>query len=272
VPTIVLIVLRFDYFRSAIFKNINFYTMKILVPITKVPDTTSKITFVDNSTKFNADGVTFIMNPTDEWYALTRAIELKEKNGGEVVVINVGAADSEQIIRKALAIGADRAVRVDVDAADAFVVATEIANHAKTEGYDLIITGKETIDFNSFQVTGLVAELLDLPAVALVNKLEIEGDVATLHREVEGGTEIVEVKLPLVIGATKDLAQARIPNMKGIMSARTKPLQVVAASGASARTTITAFSLPEKAKQVKLVSPDNVAELVRLLHEEAKVI
>lgn len=247
--------------------------MKILVPITKVPDTTSKITFADNNTKFNSDGVTFIMNPTDEWYALTRAVELKEANAGsEVVVVNVGTADNEQIIRKALAIGADRAVRVDANPTDAFFVATQIATYAKTENFDLIITGKETIDFNSFQVGGMVAEILDWQAVGLVNKLEVAGTTATLTREIEGGTETLEANLPLVVGATKDLAQARIPNMKGIMGARTKPLQVLPATEVEQRTVITAFSLPEKAKQAKLVSPDNVGELVRLLHEEAKVI
>lgn len=246
--------------------------MKILVPVAKVPDTTSKIAFIENNTKFNPDGVTFIMNPTDEWYALVRAIELKEKQGGEVVVIHVGGADSDQIIRKALAIGADKAVRVDADPTDAYFVAAQIAEHAKTGGYDLIITGKETIDYNSFEITGLVAELLDLPAVALVQKLDIENGVATLKREIEGGTETVEVKLPMVVGAQKDLAEARIPNMKGIMSARTKPLTVAPAVAADKLTSITDYHLPEKAKQCKYVSPDNVGELVRLLHEEAKVI
>lgn len=246
--------------------------MKILVPIAKVPDTTSKVSFIENNTKFNPDGVTFIMNPTDEWYALVRACELKEKLGGEVVVIHVGGADAEQIIRKALAIGADRAVRVDAAATDGYFVAAQIANHAKSENYDLIISGKETIDFNSFEVGGMVAELLDLPCVALVQKLEIENGTATIKREIEGGTETVEVKLPMVVCAQKELAEARIPNMKGIMAARTKPLAVVPAVEAEQLTSIAAFALPEKAKQVKLVDKDNVAELIRLLHEEAKVI
>jgi electron transfer flavoprotein beta subunit len=246
--------------------------MKILVPIAKVPDTTSKIAFTDNNTKFSNDGVTFIMNPTDEWYALVRAIELKEKQGGEVVVINVGLADSDQIIRKALAIGADRAVRVDAEPVDAYFVASQIAAHAKTENYDLIITGKETIDYNSTEVTGMIAELLDLPCVVLASNLQVEGGVATIKHEIEGGTETVQVKLPLVVGAQKDLAEARIPNMKGIMAARTKPLAVVPAAPADKMTTVASYTLPEKAKQVKMISPDNVAELVRLLHEEAKAI
>lgn len=246
--------------------------MKILVPISKVPDTTSKIAFADNNTKFATDNVQFIMNPTDEWYALVRACELKEKLGGEVVVINVGLADNEQIIRKALAIGADRAVRVDVDPTDAYFVAAQIANHAKSENYDLIITGKETIDYNSFQVGGMVAEMLDLPCVALVSKLEVEGTKATVSREIEGGTETAEYTLPMVICATKDLAQPRIPNMKGIMAARTKPLAVVPADGSEKLTTIAAYSLPDKAKQIKYIDKDNPGELWKLLHEEAKVI
>lgn len=246
--------------------------MKILVPIAKVPDTTSKIAFIDNNTKFNPDGVTFIMNPTDEWYALVRAVELKEKQGGEVVVIHVGLADSDPIIRKALALGADRAVRVDADPTDAYFVASQIAAHAKSETYDLIITGKETIDYNSFELGGMIAEFMDLPAVALVSKLEVENGVATLKREVEGGSETVEVKLPLIVGAEKDLAVARIPNMKGIMASKTKPIAVVPATDEPKLTVIANYALPDKAKQIKYISPDNVGELVRLLHEEAKVI
>ena len=246
--------------------------MKILVPIAKVPDTTSKIAFIDNNTKFNPDGVTFIMNPTDEWYALVRAVELKEKQGGEVVVIHVGGADSDPVIRKALALGADRAVRVDADPTDAYFVAAQIAAHAKEGAYDLIITGKETIDYNSFEVGGMIAELLDLPAVAQVSKLEVENGVATMRREVEGGSETVEAKLPLVVGAEKDLAVARIPNMKGIMGSKAKPIAVVTVTDNTKLTVIANYALPDKAKQIKYISPDNVGELVKLLHEEAKVI
>lgn len=246
--------------------------MKILVPISKVPDTTSKISFTDNNTRFNPDGVTFIMNPNDEWYSLVRGIELKEQQGGEVVVIHVGGKDSEQIIRKALAIGADRAVLVEADPSDAYFVAAQIANHAKAENYDLIIFGKETIDYNSFQVGGMVAEMLDMPSVSLVSKLEVADGVATVVRDIEGGTETGEVKLPFVINSTKDLAQQRIPNMKGIMGARTKPLTVVAPDSSDKLTAIVSYSVPEKAKQCKLVAADQVAELVRLLREEAKVI
>lgn len=246
--------------------------MKVLVPISKVPDTTSKIAFTDNNTKFSTENVQFIVNPTDEWYALTKALELKEAQGGEVVVAHVGLADSEAVIRKALAIGADSAVRLDLDPTDGYAIGVELANYAKTAGFDLIITGKESIDYNSFEIAGFLAELLDWNAVTLVSKLDVADGKATATRDIEGGTETVEVSLPAVIGATKDLAAARIPNMKGIMAARTKPLTVIPASGSEKLTSIVSYELVSKAKEVKYISPDNVGELVRLLHEEAKVI
>ena len=246
--------------------------MKILVPIAKVPDTTSKIAFTDNNTKFSPDGVTFIMNPTDEWYALVRAIELKEKQGGEVVVIHVGLADSEQIIRKALAIGADKAVRVDADPTDAYFVAAQIAAHAKTESYDLIIAGKETIDYNGSEVGGMIAGLLDWGYVSLASSLELNGSIATLNREIAGGHETVEVNIPFVLSAAKGMAEARIPNMRGIMAARTKPVAIVAAVASENYTSILSYELPKEKTGVKLVSADNVGELVSLLHNDAKVI
>ena len=245
--------------------------MKILVPISKVPDTTAKIAFTDNNTKFSSDNVTFILNPTDEWYALVRALELVEKHGGTVTAIMMGAAETEQYIRKALAIGANDAVRIDAEATDAFQVAECIANYAKDQQFDLIITGKETIDYNGSQVGGMIAELLDMPYVALVSSLEIEGTKATASRDIEGGKEIVEVNLPAVIGGQKGLAEQRIPNMKGIMAARTKPLTVIPASGAPL-TKISHFDLPPQKTACKMISPDNMDELINLLHTEAKVI
>jgi electron transfer flavoprotein beta subunit len=246
--------------------------MKILVCVSKVPDTTTKITFTDNNTKFNNDKVQWIMNPTDEWYALVKGLELKEKLGGTVTAINVGAAENEAVIRKALAIGADDAVRIDAPETDAYLVAAEIAAYAKAENFDLVILGKETIDYNGFMVGGALAELLDLPYIALVTALDVAGNTATLKREVEGAEETVEVNLPIVIGAQKGIAEARIPNMRGIMAARTKPLKVVPASGAQALTEVKVFEAPAPKKAVRLVSPDNVEELVELLHNEAKVI
>ncbi|MCB0760959.1 MAG: electron transfer flavoprotein subunit beta/FixA family protein [Flavobacteriales bacterium] len=246
--------------------------MKILVCISKAPDTTSRIAFTDNNTAFDQNGVQFIVNPYDEWYALVRALELKEAQGGSVTTITVGGADNDPIIRKALAIGADDAVRVDAEALDSLAVAKYIANYASANGYDLVMCGKETIDYNGAVVGGMVAELMDVPYVSLAIKLDVNGSVATLEREAQGGTEIVEASLPLVISASKGMAEQRIPNMRGIMAARTKPLQVVASEGINASTKVVRYELPPAKAAVKLVSADNVAELVDLLHNEAKVI
>ena len=246
--------------------------MKILVPISVVPDTTAKVAFTDGNTKFDTNNVTYILNPTDEWFALVRAIELKEKNGGSVTVINVGPASSDQFIRKALAIGADNAVRIDAEAKDAFFVAKQIAEYARTENYDLIITGKETIDYNGSQIGAMVSELLDLPYVSLVSKLEFEGNTFTLEREIEGGDEVVAVEMPMVVGAQKGIAEQRIPNMRGIMQSRTKPLNVVPAIDAEEMVVINKFDLPPAKTGAKMVDAENLDELVRLLHEEAKAI
>jgi len=244
--------------------------MKILVCICKVPDTTTKIEFADN--QFKKDNVTWIMNPTDEWYGLVRAVELKEQHGGTVTVINVGGVDNDQIIRKALAIGADDAIRVNAEPADAYEVASQIATQAKDASYDIIFTGKETIDYNGFVVAGMVAELLDLPYVSLASKLDYDGTKATIEREIEGGKQTLEVACPFVVSTQKGIAEQRIPNMRGIMGARTKPLNVVEPNGETALSTIASYELPSQKESVKLVDPENVEELVRLLHEEAKVI
>jgi len=246
--------------------------MKILVCITHVPDTTSKISFTDNQTKLDSTGVQFIIGPYDD-YALARAIELKEANAGTTVtVLNVGPADTEPTLRKALAIGADDAVRVNADPKDSFFVATQIAEHAKSVGYDLILMGRESIDYNSGVVHGLVGELLGMPSVSPVMKLELAGTNAKLVCEIEGGKENVELTLPFVAGCQEPIAEWKIPNMRGIMSARTKPLQVVEAKAADSGVQLQKFELPPPKGAVKMISPDNVAELVNLLKNEAKVI
>jgi electron transfer flavoprotein beta subunit len=246
--------------------------MKILVCISKTPDTTAKIAFTDNNTKFNEAGVQFIINPYDEWYALVRALELKETLGATVHLVTAGGADTEPIIRKALALGGDEAFRINTDSQDSFYIASQIADHARKQGYDLIFTGKETIDYNGAAIGGMVAELLDLPYVSIAAKFELNGTEATIHREIEGGEEIVKVTLPVVVSCQKGMAEQRIPGMRGIMAARTKPLAVVEPAAADALTTVTSFELPPAKAGVKLISPDNVEELVKLLHEEAKVI
>ena len=244
--------------------------MKFLVCISKTPDTTSKIAFTDNDTKFNSAGVTYILNPYDEWYALVRACELKEALGGTVTVLNVGLLDNETIIRKALAIGADDAIRVDADPLNAQFVAHQIAAQAK--GYDIVFLGKETIDYNGSEVGSTVAELLDLPYISYASKLEISGTTASVEREIEGGKEILEVTLPFVLSAAKGMAEQRIPNMQGIMKSRSKPLNVVAAVEVENYVNLVTHELPPAKSGVKMIDADNMAELVRLLHEEAKVI
>jgi electron transfer flavoprotein beta subunit len=246
--------------------------MKILVCVSKSPDTTTKISFSDNDSRFNETNVQWIVNPYDEWYSLVRALELKEANGGSVTCISVGKADYDPIIRKALAIGADDAVRIDADPIDASFVSRQIAAYAKDKAYDLIFTGKETLDYNGYQVGAMIAELLDLPFVSTAHKLDVSGNVAKLDREIQGGMEVVEVAMPLVLSSAKDMAEQRIPNMRGIMSARTKPLEVVAPIEVGKTTEAVSFSLPPAKGSCKYIDPENAGELIQLLHNEAKVI
>lgn len=246
--------------------------MKILVPISKVPDTTSKISFTDGDSKFNEEGIQWIVNPYDEWYALVRALEITEAGGGSVTVISVGDATAEPVIRKALALGAQEAVRIDAQPTESYQVAKEIAAYASDKGFDMVLLGKETINYNGSEVGGMLAEFMNLPYISLASKLEVNGDTATLDRSIEGGSEVVEVKMPFVASASKGMAEQRIPNMRGIMAARTKPLNVVPASGAETKTAYVKYGLPAPKADVKLVDPENMDELVRLLHEESKSI
>ncbi|MBV9963898.1 MAG: electron transfer flavoprotein subunit beta/FixA family protein [Parafilimonas sp.] len=247
--------------------------MKILVCISKTPDTTSKIGFKDNNTKLDESGVQWIINPYDEWYALVKAIELKEKDASvQLHLITVGGADCDPIIRKALALGGDEAIRVNTTNDDTYYIAAQIAEVARQNNYDLILTGKETIDYNSSSVGGILSELLDLPFISLANKVDINGRSAKVEREIEGGEETNEVSLPVVISCQKGVAEQRIPNMRGIMAARTKPLKAVEPAAIDALTHVDSYELPAPKAGVKMISPDNVQELVRLLHEEAKVI
>jgi electron transfer flavoprotein beta subunit len=246
--------------------------MKILVCISKAPDTTSKIAFTNNNSAFDENGVQYIVNPYDEWYALVRALEIKETVGADVTIITVGPAADEAIMRKALAIGADEAVRIDAEPMDAFVVAAEIANYAKNQGFDLVLTGKETINFNGAQLGGMIAEGLNSPYISIASKLDVNGNMLTLEREITGGVEVVEVSLPVVVSCAKGMAEQRIPNMRGIMAARTKPLQVLAPTVTEALTSYVTFASPQAKSSVKLIDPNNMDELVSLLHNEAKVI
>ena len=245
--------------------------MKILVCISKTPDTTSKIAFTEGNTKFDENGVQWIINPYDEWYALVRAIEMKEQDPAVTIhLVTVGEADAEPIIRKALALGGDEAIRINIQSNDSFVVANQIAAIAKEGAYDLILTGKETIDYNSACIGSMLSGLLDLPYVSLANQMTLNGNTASVKREIEGGEETCEVTLPAIVSCQKGMAEQRIPNMRGIMAARTKPLKVVEPIAVQATTSIKNYDLPPAKSGVKLVAADNVEELVRLLKEEAK--
>ncbi len=246
--------------------------MKILVCISNVPDTTTKISFTNNNTAFNGAGVQFVINPFDEWYALVRALELKEAQGGSVTIIHVGAADSEPTIRKGLAIGADDAVRIDAEPNDAFAVAEQIAAYAKDKGFDLILAGKETISYNGSMVGAMLAELMNLPFVSMATKLDVANNVATIEHDIDGGTEVAECALPLVIAANKGMAEARIPNMRGIMAARTKPLLQVPAISTDKLTSISLFELSKGRTDCKFIDASTPEKLIELLHTEAKAI
>lgn len=246
--------------------------MKVLVCISKAPDTTAKIAFTDGDSKFDENGVQYIVNPYDEWYALVRALELVEANGGSVTIITVGTAADDPTIRKALAIGANDAVRIDAEALDAGNVAKQISEYAKDKEYDIIFTGKETINYNGAQVGGMIAEHLNLPFISLATKLELDGKIATLERDVQGGLEIVEVNTPFVVAAAKGMAEQRIPNMRGIMAARTKPLNVLPAAQIENLTSVVSYALPDAKEGCKYVDPENMDELVDLLHNQSKVI
>ncbi len=248
--------------------------MKILVCISHVPDTTSKINFTDNDTKFDTNGVQYVINPYDE-FVLTRAMWFKEKQGATITVINVGNASSEPTLRKALAIGADDAIRVNAEATDGFFVAKQLAEVIKNNNYDLILAGKESIDYNGGMVPGMTASLLGYNFVNANIGLEINDNTATIFREIDGGKETLSANLPLVIAGQKGIVEEkdlRIPNMRGIMMARKKPLQVVEPVAFEATTEIKSFEKPETKSACKMIDADNVEELINLLHNEAKVI
>lgn len=248
--------------------------MKILVCISHVPDTTSKINFTEGDTKFDTNGVQFVINPNDE-FGLTRAMWFKEKQGANVTVVNVGGAETEPTLRKALAIGADAAIRVNRAATDGFSVAKQLAQVVKDGGYDLVIAGRESIDYNGGMVPGMIAGLTNANFINNCIGLEIEGTTAKAIREIDGGKETLSATLPLVIGGQKGLVEEsdlKIPNMRGIMMARQKPLTILEPVEATAETTSVKFEKPAPKGAVKLIAPDNLDALVDLLHNEAKVI
>lgn len=245
--------------------------MKILVCISNVPDTTAKITFTDNDTRLNKNGIQYIIGPYDD-YALARGVELKEQSGGTLTVLHVGEADADPQIRKALAIGADDAIRVNADPLDSYFVAVQIADVAKQNNYDLILMGRESIDYNSGVVHGLVGEMLGIASYSPVMKLDIADGSATISREIDGGKEILEAPLPLVLGCQEPIAEWKIPNMRGIMTARTKPLTVVEPVSVDEMTVPEKYFLPAPKGACKMIPASEAGTLIRLLQTEAKVL
>jgi len=245
--------------------------MKILVCISNVPDTTSKITFSADQSTFNSVGLQYIVNPYDE-IALSRAIALAEEASGTVTVINVGEVSTEPTIRKALAIGADDAIRINAYPKDAWFVAKQLAHYAQDKNFDLILTGRESIDYNGNQVAGFLGELLRIPSIAIAKKIEINTNNAIVEREIEGGKEIINVPLPIVVGTAEGVAEARIPNMRGIMSARTKPLVVIEPVAVDQLSAFVSYETPPPRRAVTLIDASEPENLVTLLHKEAHVL
>ena len=245
--------------------------MNIVVCISSVPDTTSKINFTENNTKFDSSGIQFVINPNDE-FGLTKAMVLKEANGGTVKVITVGDATAEPVIRKTLAIGADSAVRINTEPKDALGVAKQISDYAKESGFDMVLCGKETIDYNGSQVGGMIAGYLNQPFISNASKLDMNGNTATIERDIQGGKEVIQVDTPFVLSAAKGMSEPRIPNMRGIMAARSKALTIVEPSVFENTTEIAAYELPAAKGACRMVSADNPAELLDLLRNEAKII
>lgn len=244
--------------------------MKILVCISNVPDTTAKINFSPDNKEFVSAGVTFILNPYDE-IALSRAVDLTA-GGGSVTVLNVGDASTEPTIRKALAIGATDAVRVNAAARDGYFVAVQIAEYVKQHPVDLILCGRESSDHNGSSVPAMVAELLGIPCVLFAKSLNVEGGKAVVDSEIEGGKQVLEAPLPIVAGASEGMAEWKIPNMRGIMSARTKPLTVIEPVAVPEHVRHVRFDKPAPRSAVRMINADDAGNLFDLLREEKKVI
>jgi electron transfer flavoprotein beta subunit len=245
--------------------------MKLLVCMSVVPDTTTKITFTDNNTKFNSQGVQFIINPYDE-LSLTKALEIAEKVGGTVTVATVGLADVEPVIRKALAIGANDAIRINAEPVEGMFVAQQLAEIIKNDNYDIVLTGRESIDYNGGQVTGILAELLNWPSVNVCTKMELVDGKMHFERDIDGGRQSVIANLPVIASAQKDLCEPRIPNMKGIMAARTKPLTVKEPVQLELKAHYVSFESPSAKQAVRMIDAEKAGQLIDILRNEIKII
>lgn len=246
--------------------------MNILVCVSHVPDTTARIDFVEDGKKYNKAEIQFVINPFDE-LSLTRALEIKDKTNAKVTVVNVGLQETEPTIRKALAMGADDAIRVNIEPTDAYQVATQIAEVFKNGEFDVILTGKESSDYNGSQVGEMLSDILGIPSVTSASHLELEDGKGIVTREMADGYETFEVAFPFMASGQKGIAEEpRIPSMRGIMMARSKKLEVVEPSAVEPLTELLVHELPEAKGKCKIIDAEHLEELVDLLHNEAKVI
>ena len=249
--------------------------MKILVCISNVPDTTTKIRFAEGNKSIDTTGIQWVINPWDE-LSLTRALELKDDATSgikSVTVIHVGPATAETTIRKALAIGADDAIRVNAVSSDAWFVAAQIAEVVKKEQFDIVMCGIESSDYNGSAVGGMVSEFLGIPSVSAVSAIKFENGQPIMVREIDGGKEVVSVPAPFVAIVQKGIAkEPRIAAMRGIMMARSKPVKLVEPVQISPLTEIVEFEKPTPRAACKFIDAENPAQLLDLLQNEAKVI
>jgi len=249
--------------------------MNIIVCVSLVPDSTTKVKISTDGKSIDENGVSFIINPYDE-FAVEEAIRLKESKGGEVTVVTVGTDKSKEAIKKAFQMGADKGILIKTTTQefDSYFVAKNLSEFLKNKNADIIFFGKQSIDFDGLLIPSMVSELLNIPSISVVVKLEINDNKVIAEREVEGGKEIIEANIPVIIGAQKGLNEPRYPNLKSIMAAKSKPIEEIDATNSDSKTNIKEMKLPQVKSGGKIFSngKDDVPELVRLLREEAKVI
>ncbi|HRE41031.1 MAG TPA: electron transfer flavoprotein subunit beta/FixA family protein [Ignavibacteria bacterium] len=249
--------------------------MNIIVCVSLVPDSTTKVKISPDNKSLDQNGVSYILNPYDE-FAVEEAVQLKEKNGGELTAVSFGLDKSKEAVKKAFQMGADKGVLIkpENDNFDSFTVAKNLAEYIKSKNPDIILFGKQSIDFDSLSIPNMVSELLGIPSINVVTKLTIEGSNVIAEREIEGGLEILETSLPVVIGTQKGINNPRYPNLKSIMASKSKPIEELKPTYTGNKTEITEMMLPVAKGKGKILEggADKVAELVRMLREEAKVI
>jgi electron transfer flavoprotein beta subunit len=249
--------------------------MKIIVCVSLVPDSTTKVKISGDGKSFDENGVTFILNPYDE-FAVEEALQLKEKNGGEVIAVTFGTEKSKEALKKAFQMGADKGVLIKTSNSefDSFTAAKNLSDYIRTQNPDIVLLGKQSIDFDGLLIPSMISEMTGIPSTSVVIKIDINGNVLTAEREVEGGKEVLQMNMPAIIGVQKGINDPRYPNLKSIMAAKSKPIEEIDSTYSGSKVEIQAMTLPPAKTSGKIFTngKDDVKELVRLLREEAKVI